>query len=132
MTDALVPGQTVCAISGTQPLISVPEAVPLCARERQVAAGANVISGANDVQRGRVRRSEAIGVQLEPRDKTHGLWHLVWDSSVFSLILRQKFQRRARGLKIADGIERQRCPHRIASRSEERRVGKECRSRWSP
>ena len=23
-------------------------------------------------------------------------------------------------------------PHRAASRSEERRVGKECRSRWSP
>src|SRR5271157_3704189 len=105
MTDALIFRQTICAIGGTQPLISAPEAVPLRACEGQVAARTNVVGGANDVQRRSVGRSEAIGVQLEPRDETHGLWHLVRDSSVFTLILRQKLQRRARGLEIADGIQ---------------------------
>src|SRR5271157_4094630 len=113
MTYAPVFSQTICAIGGTQPLISAPEAVPLRACEGQVAARTNVVGGANDVQRSRVGRSEAIGVQLEPRDETHGLWHLVRDSSVFPLILCQKFERRARGLEIADGIQCQRGPHRI-------------------
>ena len=114
MTDALVLGQTIRAIGGAQPLISAPEAVPPGARESQVAAGANVIGGADDVQRRCVGRSEAIGVQLEPRDETHGLRHLVRNSSVLPLILRQEFQRRARGLEIADRIQRQRSPHGIA------------------
>ena len=114
MTDTLVPGQTICAVRGTQPLISTPQAVPLGARKGQVATRANVVSGPDDVQRRGIGRSKAIGVQLEPLDQTYGLWHLVRDTSVFPLILRQKFQRRARGLEIAHGIQSESSPHRIA------------------
>ena len=39
---------------------------------------------------------------------------------------------KADGLKICRLFQRRRCLERSAARSEERRVGKECRSRWSP
>ena len=81
----------------------------------QVATGANVVGCADDVQRRGIGRSEAIGIQLEPWNQADGLRNLVRDSAVFALILRQKFQRRARGLEIADGIQGQRGPHGIAS-----------------
>src|SRR3989441_12558123 len=38
----------------------------------------------------------------------------------------------ARPFKIAESVLRLTSSARAASRSEERRVGKECRSRWSP
>ena len=43
----------------------------------------------------------------------------------------QKIFKKPKEMEIWEGTKNVRIPH-ILRRSEERRVGKECRSRWSP
>src|SRR5438309_7352692 len=68
--------------------------------------------------------------------RRHTRWNCDWSSDVCSSDLRDGGKRKAGGTRaVMDHIEGSlrilRLSHE-SERSEERRVGKECRSRWSP
>src|SRR5690242_21811562 len=53
-------------------------------------------------------------------------------ASQASMVLRETSSRRARSLSVAPSMQNLRASSLWVGRSEERRVGKECSSRWSP
>src|SRR5260370_20249965 len=67
--------------------------------------------------------------------RRHTRFKCDWSSDVCSSDLRRLLASSSRQVKsgaAADCRTEGRCAEWIAGRSEERRVGKECRSRWSP
>src|SRR6266550_3863568 len=74
----------------------------------------------------RFRAVEQTGEMLEAAGEGEGVVHLLEDVSVIG----ENVLARPDGVEVEAG--RALVAGRLAVRSEERRVGKECRSRWSP
>src|SRR2546421_3119699 len=62
------------------------------------------------------------------------VYHIWWDPDLYEELARRpgRAPRRGRGPTRCDRRQPRRRRSRGRTRSEERRVGKECRSRWSP
>src|SRR5713101_5883863 len=111
MTEADVLREVLCVVGGPHELVSLPQAVPLLARKIEVTAARDVIVDGDDVERSRV----AGGIVLEPVDEACALGNFVRDFAVLALELGDELESRASGGEVADGVEREGSPERIAS-----------------
>src|SRR5256886_7931222 len=76
----------------------------------------------SDVCSSDLERPRRFGI---PGGSTRGATHMF----LYDTTLRDGTQREGLSLSVDDKLK---IAHRLDERSEERRVGKECRSRWSP
>ena len=115
MADPKILRQSLRIVSGTQKLISLPQAIPLLLGKGHIAALNYVIVHHDDVERSRIGGSIRVGVIGEPRNEVRSLRNFVGNLAVGALIFAQEIQRGACIAEIAFGIERQRSPKRVTA-----------------
>ncbi len=116
VTDSEILRKALSVIRRFQKLIRLPQTVPLSFGEIDIAALRDVIVHRDDVKRSRIRRRVAVLKLLEPIDETRRLRNLVRDFSVVTLEFADEIDCSSRVGEIADGIQRERSPHRVAAK----------------
>src|SRR5580700_8543096 len=115
VAESEVLGKVLRVVGGTHELIRLPQAVPFLAGKVEVAAARDVIVCRDEVERRGVGRGVAIGIVLEPIYETCALRDFVRNLAVVALELGNELESGTSGGKVADGVERERCPERIAA-----------------
>src|SRR3981081_2043855 len=116
MAESEVLRKALWGVGGTHELIPLPQAVPFLARKVEVAAARDVIVRRDDVERRGVGGGVAIRIVLEPIHETCALRNFVRDLAVVALELGNELEGGAGGGEVADGVERERSPERIAAK----------------
>src|ERR1700716_2084146 len=116
MAESEVLRKVLRVVGGTHELIRLPQAVPLLARKIEVAAARDIIVRRDDVERRGVGGGVAIRIVLEPIHEACTLRNFVRDLAVVALELGNELEGGAGGGEVADGVERERSPERIAAK----------------
>src|SRR2546429_3314007 len=115
MAESEVLRKVLWVVGGTHELIRLPQAVPFLARKVEVAAARDVIVHRDNVDRRGVGGGVAVRIVLEPIHETCALRDFVRNLAVVALELGDELEGGASGGKVADGVERERCPEGIAA-----------------